>query len=89
MDEPRIRFLRPAAWSRIEFVRKDAHGDRNGDAFRTEMSEFAPALSVEPRARKRRVRQPGILMLSRTSSRVRPSDSSLKTREISSQLRAP
>ena len=37
MNEFRIRFLRPAPWSRIEFVREDAHGNRDGDAFGIEI----------------------------------------------------
>ena len=47
----------PRGW--IEFVRKDAHGNRDGDAFGIEIPEFAPNLPIEPGARKRRVRQPG------------------------------
>src|ERR1700732_91087 len=47
----------PRGW--IEFVREDAHGNRDGDAFGTEIPEFAPVLPIETGARKRRVRQPG------------------------------
>ena len=43
MDELRVRFLGPAPWSRIEFVREDAHGNRDGDAFGIEIP-FAPIL---------------------------------------------
>ena len=59
MDQFGIRPLRPASWSRIEFVREDAHGNRDGDAFGIEKPEFAPILPIETRAGKRRVRQPG------------------------------
>jgi len=58
MDQFGIRPLRPASWSRIEFVREDAHGNRDGDAFRIEVP-FAPILPIETSARKRFVRQPG------------------------------
>ena len=59
MDEFGIRLLRPAPWSRIDFVRKDAHGNRDGDAFGIEIPEFVLILPIETGARKRRVRQPG------------------------------
>src|SRR5437667_7350755 len=58
MDEFGIRPLCPASRGWIEFVREDAHGNRDGDAFRIEIP-FAPILPVETGARKRRVRQPG------------------------------
>lgn len=57
----------------------DAHGNGDGNAFGIENSEFAPILPVETRAGSQ-----AIVMLSRMSSRVRPSDSPSKTREISS-----
>ena len=58
MDEFGIRPLCPAPRGWIEFVREDAHGNRDGDAFGIEKS-FAPILPVETGGRKRRVRQPG------------------------------
>ena len=58
INEFRISLLRPAPRGRIEFVREDAHGDRDGDAFGIEIP-FAPILPLETGARKRRVRQPG------------------------------
>src|SRR5215467_8414722 len=58
MNQFGIRLLCPALWSRIEFVREDAHGNRDGDAFGIEIP-FAPILPIETGARKRRVRQPG------------------------------
>src|SRR3981189_513791 len=58
MDEFGISPLCPAPRGWIEFVREDAHGNRDGDAFRIEIP-FAPILPIETRARKRRVRQPG------------------------------
>ena len=72
VDEIGIRPLRPAPWSRIEFVREDAHGDRDGDALSIE-NPLPPILPVETGARKRRVLSQVIVMLSRMSSRVRPS----------------
>jgi len=59
MDQFGIRALCPAPRSRIEFVREDAHGNRDGDAFGIEIPEFAPILPIETGARKRRVGQPG------------------------------
>ena len=58
VNEFRIGLLRPAPRGGIEFVREDAHGNRDGDAFGIEIP-FAPIFPVETRARKRRVRQPG------------------------------
>jgi hypothetical protein len=43
----------------IEFVREDAHGNRDGDAFGIKIPKFAPILPIETSARNRRVRQPG------------------------------
>ena len=57
MDQFGIRPLRPAPRGWIEFVREDAYGNRNGDAFGVEKPEFV--LPIETGARKRRVRQPG------------------------------
>src|ERR1019366_8185274 len=59
MDQFGIRPLCPTARGWIEFVREDAHGNRDGDAFGIEIPEFAPILPIETSARKRRVRQPG------------------------------
>src|SRR5262245_48933937 len=59
MDQFGIRPLRPAPRGWIEFVREDAHGNRDGDAFGTEKTEFAPILPIETGTRERRVRQPG------------------------------
>src|SRR5688572_4194003 len=59
MDELGIRPLGPAPRGWIELIRKDAHGNRDGDAFGIEIPEFAPILPIETGARKRRVRQPG------------------------------
>src|SRR5208282_492584 len=58
MDQFGIRPLSPAPRSWIEFVRKDADGNRDRDAFGIEISKFAPILPIETGARKRRVRQP-------------------------------
>ena len=59
MDQFGIRPLCPAPRGWIEFVREDADGNRDGDAFGIEKPEFAPILPIETGARKRRVRQPG------------------------------
>ena len=59
MNEIGIRPLCPAPRGGIEFVREDAYGNRNGDAFCIEIPEFAPILPIETGAGKRRVRQPG------------------------------
>ena len=58
MDQFGIRLLCPAPRGWIEFVREDAHRNRDGDAFGVEIP-FAPIFPVETGARKRRVRQPG------------------------------
>src|SRR2546423_11743447 len=58
MDELWIGFFCPTPRSWIELVRKDAHGNRDRDAFGIEIP-FAPILPIETGARKRRVRQPG------------------------------
>ena len=59
MDQFGIRPLCPAPRGWIEFVREDAHGNRDGDAFGIEIPEFAPILPIETGARKHRVRQLG------------------------------
>jgi hypothetical protein len=51
--------LCPSARSRVELVRENANGNRDGDAFSIEIPEFAPVLPIETGARERRVRQPG------------------------------
>ena len=56
MDEFGKSALCPTPRGWIELVRKDAHGNRDGDAFGIEVPEFAPNLPIEPGARKRRVR---------------------------------
>src|SRR5580693_5028642 len=53
-----VRLLRPTLRCRIEFVGEDAHGNRDGDAFRVEVP-FAPILPIKTSARKCGVRQPG------------------------------
>jgi hypothetical protein len=53
IDEFSICLLGPAPRGRIEFVWKDAHGNRDGDAFGIEIPEFAPILPIETGARKR------------------------------------
>src|ERR1700693_239910 len=58
MDQLGKRGLGPAPWGRIELVRKDAYGNRDGDAFGIEIP-FPPILPIETGAGKRRVRQPG------------------------------
>ena len=58
MDQFGIRLLGPAPRGWIEFVREDAHGNRDGNAFGIEIP-FAPILLIETGARKRCVRQPG------------------------------
>src|SRR6476469_7512798 len=57
VDELGIRPLCPAPRGWIEFVREDAHGNRDGDAFGIEIA-FAPIFPIQTGARKRRVRQP-------------------------------
>ena len=59
MDEFGIGLLGPTEWGRIEFVGKNAHGNRDVDAFGIEVADFAPVLPLESGAGKRRVRQPG------------------------------
>ena len=58
MDQFGIRLLCPTPWGWIEFVREDAHGNRDGDAFRIEVP-FTEILPIEASARKRCVRQLG------------------------------
>src|SRR5262249_54856935 len=57
VDQFGIRALCPTPWSSIEFVRKDAYGNRYGNAFGIEIS-FSPIFPVKAGTRKRRVREP-------------------------------
>ena len=61
VDEFGIRPLGPAPRGWIEFVREDAHGNRNGDPFDAFDAEERRelVLPIETGGRKRRVRQPG------------------------------
>jgi len=47
MNQFRIRPLCPAPRGWIEFVREDAHGNRDGDAFGVEIPEFAGSTKLE------------------------------------------
>src|SRR5580692_9999554 len=58
MDQFGVRPFRPASWSRIEFVWKDAHGGRDNDAFHAE-ERITLVLPIETSPRERRIRQPG------------------------------
>src|SRR5262245_62492399 len=58
VDQLRIRTFGPAPRSLIEFVRENAHGNRDGDTFDIEIPPLAPEFPVETGARKRRVREP-------------------------------
>src|SRR6202051_1604798 len=58
MDKFGIRPRRPASWSRIEFVRKDANGGRDNDASDAE-ERITLVLPIETSPRERRIRQPG------------------------------
>src|SRR6202023_347197 len=57
VDQFWIRPLRPTARAQIDLVRKGAYGNRDGNAFDTEIREFA--FPVESGTGNRRVRQPG------------------------------
>src|SRR3984893_1353508 len=57
MDEFGIRPLRPASWSRKEFVWKDAHGGRDNDASDAE-ERITLVFPIETSPRERRIRQP-------------------------------
>ena len=59
VHELRISPLRPAPRRRIKFVREDADGNWDGDAFDIEIAELAPVLPIKTAARDSRVRQPG------------------------------
>ena len=57
VDKIGISPLRPTARAQIDLVRKGANGNRDGDAFDTEIRELV--FPVETGSGKRRVRQPG------------------------------
>ena len=57
MDEFRIRPLGPNPRALKELIRKGAHGNRDGDAFGTEIRELI--LPIETGRRNRSVCQPG------------------------------
>src|SRR5260370_19815080 len=57
VDQFGIRPLRPTARAQIDLVRKGAYGNGDGNAFDTEIREFA--FPVEACSGNRRVRQPG------------------------------
>ena len=57
IDQFGKRSLRPASGSRIEFVRKDAHGSRDNDASDAE-ERITLVFPIETRPRERRIRQP-------------------------------
>ena len=57
MDQFGIRPLRPTARAQIDLVRKGAYGNRDGNAFDTEIPEFV--FPVEAGSGDRRVRQSG------------------------------
>ena len=58
MDQLGKRPLRPASWSRIEFVGKNAHGGRDNDASDAE-ERITLVFPIETSPRERRIRQPG------------------------------
>ena len=57
VDKIGISPLRSTPRAQIDLVRKDANGNRDGDAFDTEIGERV--FPVETGSGKRRVRQPG------------------------------
>jgi hypothetical protein len=57
VDELGIRPFGPAARGRVDLVRKNAHGDRDGDTFRVEEGQLV--LPVEPTSGDPRGREPG------------------------------
>ena len=57
MDQFGIRPFRPTARAQIDLVREGAYGNRDGNAFDTEVPEFV--FPVEAGSGNRRVRQPG------------------------------
>src|SRR4029077_9421915 len=57
MDQLGKRPLRPASWSRIEFVGKDAHRGRNNDASDAE-KRITLVFPIETSSRERRICQP-------------------------------
>src|SRR6202035_413732 len=58
MDQFGKRSFRPASWSRIEFVGKNAHGGRHNDASDAE-ERITLVFPIETSPRERRIRQPG------------------------------
>jgi len=58
VNEFGIRLLRPTARRRIEFVRKDADGDRDRDTLGIEIPKLAPVLPIKTCPGKRGIRQP-------------------------------
>ena len=80
VDQFGIRPLCPTARAQIDLVRKGAYGNRDGDAFDIEIPEFAEILPIEAGSEIAVFVNQVIVMLSRMSSRVRPSDSPSKTR---------
>src|SRR5262245_15467581 len=61
VNELGIRSLHPASRGWIKLIRKDADGNRDGDAFDTEKAEIPASepLPVEPGRGNPRIRQPG------------------------------
>src|SRR5438445_3934318 len=57
MDEPGIRPLRPAPRCRDDLVRKEAHGNRDGDVLGTKVG-LRESLPIKTSRRDCRVRQP-------------------------------
>ena len=83
MDQFGISLLCPTPRGWIQFVRKDAHGNRDRDAFGFEIP-FPKILPIETGAEIAVFVNQVIVMLSRMSSRVRPKVFPSKTRAISS-----
>ena len=57
VNELGVRPFRPASWSRIEFVGKNAHGGRDNDASDAE-ERITLVFPIETSPRERRIRQP-------------------------------
>jgi hypothetical protein len=55
-NEIRVDPLRPAPRCRVDVIREDAHGHRDGDVLRGEESELV--LPIETRRRDSRIREP-------------------------------
>ena len=82
MNQFGIRPLCPTLRRWTDLVGEDAHGNRDGDAFDARNTGACFPSRDAPRKCAVFVNQ-AIVMLSRTSSRVRPAASPAKTREIS------